>query len=475
MIKVRNFKEIPYDELEALNLEAKSEFMARVSDDALREKYLRYLNDEPQLKAVTVCFSDVEGRFHMLDYDKKFLLRSHDNLSFDGSAIHGFSQQRESDLYLSIDWGSFRWLPSDIFGPGKVMVFALVRGKNGEAYADDTRGLLKEYCAKLYEEKLEAMVAFEIEGFLFSGINAEQNFQADHGFDFVSDGGYFHTLPKTPLKLFIDHFAEAQRALAFENEKDHPEVAPSQFELNYRYSDALIACDQAQLYKLLARQIALMNGYTASFLPKPVLHVNGSGMHTNMSILRNGINLMHDPNGEAQFSDFGWRAIDKILAAANDFCLIANSSVNAYRRLDPKFEAPNAIRVSSSDRSAMIRIPAGNAKTARFELRSVAPDTNPYLLIYTLLQLAINDGPAIKASERKREDHLLPSDIYEALKCFRESTRMREMLGSGLQEKFADLKEIVAARSPKLLGNRIKRGEIVFHHEVSNQSLWMDF
>ena len=475
MLKIRNFKEIPYDELEALNLEAKSDVINHVPDDVLREKYLKYLHDEHQLKAVTVCFSDLEGRFHMLDYDKKFLEKSYDGLTFDGSSIHGFSQQRESDLCLDVDWGSFRWLPSDIFGPGKVMVFGLVRDVNGQPYTSDIRGLLKKYSTQLYHQGYQTNVAFEVEGFLFKGIDAEQNFQADVGFSYVSDGGYFHTLPNTPLKLFIDHFAEAQRALGFENEKDHPEVAPSQFELNYRCSEALTACDQVQLYKLLARQIAAMNGLTASFLPKPMMKVNGSGMHTNLSISQHGKNLMYDENGEGCFSDFGWHAVDKILYHARDFCLIANSSVNSYRRLDPNFEAPNDIRVSANDRSAIIRLPKGNARTSRFELRSVAPDANPYLLIYILLHLSMDDYPAIPKDQRDNNHLKLPGNIYDAIDDFENSQAMNKILGKLNQEKFTAIKRNVANRSPRDLGNRIKRGEIVFHHEVTNQLLWTDF
>ena len=475
MIKIRNFKEIPYEELEALNLEAKSDVKNHVPDDVLREKYLKYLHDENQLKAVTVCFSDLEGRFHMLDYDKKFLERAYDSLTFDGSSIHGFSRSRESDLCLEIDWGSFRWLPSDIFGPGKVMVFGLVRDVNDHAYPGDIRGLLKRYNNELYNKGYESKVAFEVEGFLFQGIDAEQNFQADVGFKYVSDGGYFHTLPNTALKLFIDHFAEAQRALGFENEKDHPEVAPSQFELNYRCTDPLTACDQVQLYKLLARQIAGMNGMTASFLPKPMMKVNGSGMHANISIFHDKTNLMYSPTGEGNLSDFGWRMMDKILYHARDFCLIANSSVNSYRRLDPNYEAPNAIRVSMNDRTAIIRLPKGNKNSSRFELRSVAPDANPYLLIYTLLHLSLDDYPAIAKENRNVETQKLPDNIYDAIAVFEQSEAIRQILGEENQQKFAAIKRMVANRSPKDLGNRIKRGEIVFHHEVTNQSLWTDF
>jgi glutamine synthetase len=263
-VELRNFLEIPYDELEERNLEAKRKVEKRTPEGELKDFYLKYLHEEKRLKAVTVCFSDIEGRFHMLDYDKKFLLSSYDNLTFDGSSIRGFSVVKESDLRLEVDWGSFRWLPSDVFGPGKVIVFAYIKDKDGSHYHSDMRGRLKQYCDKLAQQGLTANISVECEGFLFEGVNAEQTFNSRDGFKLVSSGGYYNSLPKDPLKLFIDTLAEAQRSLAFENEKDHPEVAPSQFELNYKYCDALLAADQLQLYKLVARQVAANMGMTGN-------------------------------------------------------------------------------------------------------------------------------------------------------------------------------------------------------------------
>ena len=221
----------------------------------------------------------------MLDYDKSFFLTAYENLTFDGSSIRGFSRQAESDLRLKIDWPAFWRLPSDIFGPGKVLVMGEVFDRDGKPYEMDTRGLLKRFV--LDKKKREGFVfhaANEVEGFLLEGIDAEQNFNEKEGFKIVSNGGYYHSLPNDILRTFIDKTAEAQRAMGFENEKDHPEVAPSQFELNYSYSEIVNAADQIQIYKLIARQIARNIRLTATFLPKPIVGINGSGMHTNLSI-----------------------------------------------------------------------------------------------------------------------------------------------------------------------------------------------
>src|ERR1700728_2730422 len=137
---LRDFLMLPYSELEELNLRAKQQRQERVPLHALQEQRLKYLADEPRIKAVTVLFSDLEGRLHMLDYDKKFLLESHDNLTFDGSSIRGFTAQRESDLRLALDWSAFYWGPADVFGPGKVLVFADVLDREGRPFAGDIRG-----------------------------------------------------------------------------------------------------------------------------------------------------------------------------------------------------------------------------------------------------------------------------------------------------------------------------------------------
>ncbi|MFN4152701.1 MAG: glutamine synthetase, partial [Candidatus Sericytochromatia bacterium] len=342
----------------------------------------------------------------------------------------------------------------------------------------DLRGLLRKVTDDLWnKDKSVANVAVELEGFLFSGINSEQSYLAEKGFEFVSSGGYYHSLPQDPLRLFIDKFAEAQRALGFENEKDHPEVAPSQFELNYSYSDAIISADQIQLYKLVARQIATSMGMTACFLPKPVADINGNGMHTNMSISREGKNLFYDVNGQDRLSDFGWNFIDRILNNANDLCLILNPSVNAYRRLDPAYEAPNQIKSSAVDRTSMVRIPLGNEKSARIEVRSVGPDANPYLVFYSLFKTGL-EGPiseTLDSETRRTRTRFLPDNIYDAIRHFKGSEYMKQSLGENNHNKYLELKQVAADRCPKSLGTLVKSPEILFHHEVTNQFLWNKF
>ena len=468
----RNFLALSYEELETLNLQAKADRTKRTAAGEVREKRLKYLTDEKRIKAVTVLFSDLEGRLHLLDYDKKFLLGSYENLTFDGSSIRGFTAQKESDLRLGIDWSAFYWVPADVFGNGKVLVFGNVIDKDGSPYSGDLRGVLKNYSEKLNKELGYTLNASaEIEGFLFAGKDAEQRYNETGKFEFINTGGYYHVLPLDPLRVFIDTAAEVQRAMGFQNEKDHPEVAPSQFEFNFSYAEVVAAADQIQLYKLLCRQIANNMGYTASFLPKPIVGVNGSGMHTNVSVSKGKTNLFWDEKGEEQLSKFGWDFLDRILTHALDLCLIFNSSVNAYRRLDPHFEAPNQIRASAVDRGAMVRVPIGNHRSMRTEVRAVAPDANPYLALYSIFKTGI-DGDISKAKDLRAGGRYLPDNIQKAIDDFTASKWIAKILGADVQGRYADLKQAAANRSPHDLGTIVKGSEVQFHHSVYNQSLW---
>jgi glutamine synthetase len=473
--ELRNFLSLSYDELEQLNLKAKEQRKNRLAPHKIQEDRIKYLTDEKRIKAVTVLFSDLEGRLHMLDYDKKFLIKSWDNLTFDGSSIRGFTAQRESDLRLEMDWSAFYWAPSDVFGSGKVLVFGEVIDKDGSPYAADIRGLLKGYAEKLNkDEDYTLNAANEIEGFLFQGSDAERHYHETHKFDYVNTGGYYHSLPGDPLRSFIDTSAEVQRSMGFQNEKDHPEVAPSQFEINYGYGEVVAAADQIQLYKLICRQVATRMGLSASFLPKPVVGVNGNGMHTNVSISKGGKNLFWDPKGEEKLSKMGWTFTDKILTHANDICLLLNSSVNAYRRLDPHFEAPNQIKASPVDRGSMIRIPIGNEKSSRVEVRSVAPDANPYLVMYSIFKSGL-DGDTSKIKNLRQAERYLPDNIYTALENFEKAPWTTKLLGADVKARFADLKRASADRCPRALGTFVKAPEVQYHHEVYNQFLWNMF
>jgi glutamine synthetase len=213
---------------------------------------------------------------------------------------------------------------------------------------------------------------------------------------------------------------------------------------------------------------------TASFLPKPVVGVNGSGMHTNMSISKEGKNIFWDPQGEEKLASFGWEFVDRVLTHGNDICLFLNSSVNAYRRLDPHYEAPNQLNASAVNRGAMVRIPIGNERSMRVEVRAVAPDSNPYLVMYSIFKSGL-DGETAKIPDLRSAGRYLPDNIYTALENFRNSTWVTNLLGEDVKGRYADLKQASADRCPRLLGTSVKPSEVQFHHEVYNQFLWNQF
>jgi glutamine synthetase len=476
MPEMRDFLELSYTELEELNLGAKQLRKDRVPIERIAQERLSYLEKEKRIKAVTVLFSDLEGRLHMLDYDKKFLLKSHDNLTFDGSSIRGFTAQRESDLRLNCDWASFYWAPADIFGAGKVLVFGDVLNRDGSPFNADIRGVLKQFANDQFAKNGYTLnAANEIEGFLFGGVDAEQRFYQTGEFEYVNTGGYYHSLPGDPLRTFIDTVAEVQRAMGFENEKDHPEVAPSQFEINYNYGDVVAAADRIAMYKLICRQVATSMDMTACFLPKPVVGVNGNGMHTNVSVSsKDGKNLFWDPKGQENLSPLAMQFTDRILSAGLDICLMLNSSVNSYRRLDPHFEAPNQIKASAVDRGSMIRFPIGNERSVRVEVRSVAPDANPYLVMLSVFKTGL-EGDVANTPNLRQAERFLPDNIYDALTAFRDSKWVSALLGDDVKARYADLKQAAADRCPRALGTFVKAPEVQFHHEVYNQYLWNQF
>jgi glutamine synthetase len=194
-------------------------------------------------------------------------------------------------------------------------------------------------------------------------------------------------------------------------------------------------------------------------------------MHTNISITKGGKNLFWDPKGEEKISKMAWQFTDRILTHGNDICLLLNASVNAYRRLDPHFEAPNQIKASAVDRGSMIRIPIGNEKSARVEVRSVAPDANPYLVMYSIFKSGLH-GETARIKNLRQAERYLPDNIYTAIENFRASDWTTTLMGEDVKARYADLKQASADRCARLLGTIVKAPEVQFHHDVYNQLLW---
>src|SRR6201993_1097309 len=188
-------------------------------------------------------------------------------------------------------------------------------------------------------------------------------------------------------------------------------------------------------------------------------------MHTNVSVSKDGKNLFWDPKGEEKLSKFGWEFVDRILTHGNDICLLFNSSVNAYRRLDPHFEAPNQLNASAVNRGAMVRIPIGNERSMRTEVRAVAPDANPYMVMYSIFKTGL-DGDTDKIKNLRSAQRYLPDNIYTAIEDFEKSDWTTKIFGEDVKERYARLKEDSADRCARALGTFVKAQEVQFHHEV---------
>jgi glutamine synthetase len=197
-------------------------------------------------------------------------------------------------------------------------------------------------------------------------------------------------------------------------------------------------------------------------------------MHTNISVSQEKKNMFWDPNGEEKISGFAWSFVDRILTHGNDICLVLNPSVNAYRRLDPHFEAPNQIIASPVDRGSMVRIPIGNERSSRVEVRAVAPDANPYMVLYSLFKTGL-DGTISNIPNLRKAKRFLPDNIYDAMDNFRKAKWTETLFSEEVKERYLDLKKSSADRCARQLGTKVKTPEIQFHHEVYNQFLWNDF
>jgi glutamine synthetase len=190
-----------------------------------------------------------------------------------------------------------------------------------------------------------------------------------------------------------------------------------------------------------------------------------------VSISKGGNNLFWDSKGEEKLSKLGWEFIDRMLTHANDICLVLNSSVNAYRRLDPHFEAPNQIKASPTDRGSMVRIPIGNERSMRVEIRSVAPDANPYMVMYSIFKTGL-EGETAKIENLRQAERYLPGNIHTAIENFRKADWTTKLLGAEVKGRYADLKQASADRCARLLGTFVKAPEVQYHHDVYNQFLW---
>ncbi len=375
-------------------------------------------------------------------------------IMFDGSSIQGFTRIEESDMLLKPDYDTFIVFPELIEGTGRGRVARLICDisyPDGEPFPGDPRYVLKRQVEKLQALGFDNMYAGpEPEFFLFAR-------DAEGGPTTITHdaAGYFDLAP-------VDRGEEARRdmvnalvEMGFEIEAAHHEVAPGQHEIDFKYDEAVKTADAISTFKLVVKRVALMHGLHATFMPKPVAGINGSGMHTHLSLFRDGKNAFFDETTELQLSETAEQFIAGLLEHAAGMVAVTNPIVNSYKRLTPGYEAPTNIAWSASNRSAMIRIPARRGPSTRCELRMPDPACNPYLALAVMLasgmdgiEKGLTPPPAIQRniyhmSVRDRRRHQikeLPGTLREAVGLLRRDRVVKDALGEHIFDQFVEAK-----------------------------------
>lgn len=407
------------------------------------------------MKYVRLIFSDIHGTTKNVEIPVEGLKDALENKTmFDGSSIDGFARIEEADMYLYPDtrtWLVLTWEDSDY---GRIArLICDVHKPDGMPFEGDPRYVLKRNLKNKESMGFKKFkVGVEPEFFLF-----ELDKDGNPSLDFNDYGGYFDLAPVDAAEQCRrDIVLELQR-LNFNMEASHHEAAPSQHEINFQFGDALEACDQLQTFKLVVRNVAKRHGLHASFMPKPIKRINGSGMHINCSLTdKNDKNVFFDSDKPMQLSDTCMYFVSGVLKHARSFTAITNPIVNSYKRLIPGFEAPIYVSWSDANRTAMIRIPTARGAATRAEVRSADPAANPYLAMSVILASGL-DGienktkhvPPVEqnlyALNREEREALgiknLPENLKDALKELKRSEVIKDALGQHVYGKFQIAKE----------------------------------
>ncbi len=374
-------------------------------------------------------------------------------MMFDGSSIDGFVRINESDMYLKPDYDTFTVLPwRNAQGSNAARIICDVYKSDGTPFEGCPRVNLKRVLAEAKELGYTMNVGTECEFFLFD--KDEEGFSTTDTNDVA---GYFDVDPEDTGINCRRKIIETLEEMGFEIEASHHEVAEGQHEINFKYADALEAADNTLTYKWVVRSIADEFGYHATFMPKPIFGINGSGMHTNQSLFNlDGTNAFYDENGPLQLSEVAYKYIAGIAKNAKGFVAVTNPLVNSYKRLVAGYEAPVYVAWSASNRSALIRIPASRGMGTRTEVRCPDPTCNPYLAFAMMLSSGLdgvkNDLPApdsvdldifemTPAEKEAAGIDSLPANLQEAIEEFKVNPISKEALGEHIFEKYVEGKE----------------------------------
>jgi len=403
-----------------------------------KESVLRIVEDR-QIKFVRFWFTDVLGFLKSFAVTPAELEGAfEEGMGFDGSSIEGFARIEESDMVAWPDPSTFALLPWRASAGGTARMFCDIKQPSGEPYAGDPRNVLKKVVAKAEALGYTMNVGPELEFFYFRDSLAT---------DVLDQGGYFDLTTLDAGSDLRRDTINALHALGIPVEYAHHEVAPSQHEIDLRYRDVMTMADQVMTYRLAVKEIAQAQGVYATFMPKPMFGVNGSGMHVHQSLFQGNRNAFFDPSDEYNLSQVGKSYVAGLLQHVKEIALVTNQWINSYKRLVPGYEAPVYICWSRRNRSAMVRVPLykpGKENATRVELRNPDPACNPYLAFAAMLAAGLdgiekglelppestNNIYEMTEAERAAAGiDSLPEDLYQAIKEFEKSSFVREALG----------------------------------------------
>jgi glutamine synthetase len=409
------------------------------------------LAERERVKFLRLQFTDILGTIKNVEIpDGRFEEAFSGNTMFDGSSIEGFVRIEESDMYLKPDLDTFRIFPwSYDTGEKVARIICDIANPDGTPFIGCPRTTLKKVIAMAAARGYTMNAGPEAEFFLFQTRNGSPTTETH------DSASYFDLTPVDMGEEVRRAIVLALEAMGFQVEAAHHEVAPGQHEIDFRYADVLTTADSISTFRFVVRNVATRHGLHATFMPKPIYGINGSGMHTHQSLFANGTNLFYASDGRWQLSDLCLHYIGGLLHHAAGFCAITNPLVNSYKRLVPGYEAPTNIAWSEQNRSPLVRVPAARGVGTRVELRMPDPSCNPYLALAVMLRAGLDGidqkmdpGAPVnrniyKMSHRERRRLRigeLPADLSKALDAMEKSELVRETLGEHIFTNFLNAK-----------------------------------
>ena len=415
---------------------------------------IKQIVKDKNVKFIRLQFTDILGTIKNVEIPLSQLDKALDNkMMFDGSSIEGFVRIEESDMYLRPDLDTFMIFPWTAEKGKVARLICDIARPDGTPFEGDPRSNLKRILKEMEELGFTSFnLGPEPEFFQFK-LDDEENVTLELN----DDGGYFDLAPTDLGENCRRDIVLELEEMGFEVEASHHEVAPGQHEIDFKYENAIEACDNIQTFKLVVKTIARKHGLHATFMPKPLFGVNGSGMHFNLSLFQGEKNSFWDEGADLQLSQTARQFLAGVLKHVQGFTAVTNPTVNSYKRLVPGYEAPCYVAWSPKNRSPLVRIPASRGLSTRIELRSVDPSANPYLAMAVILAAGLDgiknelEPPApvdrniyvMNAEERKAHGiDNLPGSLDAALKALDEDEIIKAALGEHIYDNFKEAKEV---------------------------------